>query len=124
MFVRVARHPVSTQPNDCADYRDEQTRPPAHHPTCPANWEEQKRRYVIKSLLRVEGIACAAYQSRFGSSVHMDFPQLHELSDLGLLMANGGDVRLNEAGLAYSDTIGPWLYSDAVTATMEACELS
>jgi len=31
---------------------------------------------------------------------------------------------LNEAGLAYSDTIGPWLYSDAVTATMEACELT
>jgi oxygen-independent coproporphyrinogen-3 oxidase len=88
------------------------------------NVEEQKRRYAIKSLLRVEGIAGTAYQRRFGSSLRADFPQLHELSDLGLLVESGGSVRLNEAGLAYSDTIGPWLYSDAVTATMEACELT
>jgi oxygen-independent coproporphyrinogen-3 oxidase len=86
--------------------------------------EEQKRRYVIKSLLRMEGVSFAKYQRRFGSSLGDDLPQLNELSDLGLLAEGTNFLRLNEEGLAYSDTIGPWLYSNLVTATMDACELT
>lgn len=86
--------------------------------------EEQKRRYIIKSLLRTEGVSLAGYQRRFGSSLGDDLPQLHELSELGLVAEGSDFLRLNEAGLAYSDTIGPWLYSDLVTATMDAYELT
>ncbi|HTB83799.1 MAG TPA: STM4012 family radical SAM protein [Candidatus Sulfotelmatobacter sp.] len=86
--------------------------------------EDQKRRYVIKSLLRMEGVSFAKYQERFGSSPLDDLPQLNELSDLGLLAEGTNSLRLNAEGLAYSDTIGPWLYSDPVTATMEAYELT
>jgi len=86
--------------------------------------EEQKRRYVIKSLLRVEGITFGAYQNRFGTSMCDDLPQLQELSALGLLAKSVDCLRLNAEGLAFSDTIGPWLYSETVTATMDAYELT
>jgi len=86
--------------------------------------EEQKRRYVIKSVLRADGISTAVYHRRFAASLIHDFPQLHELSELRLTADTGEYFRLNDEGLASSDTIGPWLYSDAVTATMEACELA
>ena len=85
--------------------------------------EEQKLRYVIKSLLRAEGVSYAAYQCRFGSSLTEDHPQLCELSELGLVADGGHCLRLNDQGLAWSDTIGPWLYSKAMTVRMSAYEL-
>ncbi|MGV3530916.1 MAG: STM4012 family radical SAM protein [Chthoniobacteraceae bacterium] len=86
--------------------------------------EEQKRRYAIKSLLRDEGISLADYQNRFHSRLHADLPQLEELADLELAIETEGCVRLTDEGFAWSDTIGPWLYSETVTARMEACELA
>jgi oxygen-independent coproporphyrinogen III oxidase len=85
---------------------------------------EQKLRYVIKSLLRAEGISRTAYQSRFGCELTGDILQLQELSELGLVKDKGDSLQLNDEGLMWSDTIGPWLYSDAVVAQMEACELA
>ena len=85
---------------------------------------EQKLRYLIKSLLRVEGVSQAAYQRRFGGSVAADFPQLLELSEAGLVAESNGSLRLNDAGLMWSDTIGPWLYSEAMSARMSAYELA
>jgi oxygen-independent coproporphyrinogen-3 oxidase len=86
--------------------------------------DEQKRRHVIKSLLRSDGITFASYQQRFGNSMSDDLPQLQELAALGLLAEFALGLRLNAEGLALSDTIGPWLYSEAVTATMDAYELT
>lgn len=88
------------------------------------NLAEQKLRYVIKSLLRAEGISRMAYQTRFGHELTADIPQLQELSELGLVEENSGSLRLNDEGLMWSDTIGPWLYSDAMIAHMEAYELA
>jgi oxygen-independent coproporphyrinogen-3 oxidase len=85
---------------------------------------EQKVRYVIKSLLRSEGIALAAYQGRFGVPLHPDFPQLCELFDLELANEISDVVRLNAEGFIWSDTIGPWLYSEAVTSRMSAYEFA
>jgi capsular polysaccharide transport system permease protein len=53
-----------------------------------------------------------------------DLPQLTELSELGLAVEIDGCLRLNEEGIAWTDTIGPWLYSEAVTARMNAYELA
>jgi oxygen-independent coproporphyrinogen III oxidase len=86
--------------------------------------EEQKLRYVIKSLLRAHGVSHSAYQQRFGSSMAADLPQLSELFELGLVAEAGGCLQLNAEGLARSDTIGPWLYSDATTERMNAYELA
>lgn len=85
--------------------------------------EEQKLRYVIKSLLRADGVSLPAYQRRFGGSLMTDLPQLSELSELGLADESIENLRLNDEGLTWSDTIGPWLYSEAMTARMNAYEL-
>ena len=86
--------------------------------------EEQKLRYLIKSLLRADGVSHAAYQRRFGSPLIDEFVQLSELSTLGLVAEIDGYLRLNADGLEWSDTIGPWLYSETVTERMDAYELA
>ena len=72
--------------------------------------QEQKLRRVLKTLLR---------------GLPLDFdpqmPRLGELVELGL--AEGQPLRLTAEGLAWSDTIGPWLYSQSVQAAMREYEL-
>lgn len=80
--------------------------------------EEQRRRYVIQSLLTEPGLDRLAYSARFGGDCLQDLPQLQELDQLGLLEPGDGLMRLNQRGYAYADTIGPWLASDAVRALM------
>ncbi|MEQ8791336.1 MAG: STM4012 family radical SAM protein [Pirellulaceae bacterium] len=86
--------------------------------------EEQRRRYLIKSLLRVDGLALEAYEQRFGRAVEEDFPQLEELMELELGARDGGVLRLTGEGLSWSDVIGPWLYSAEVSSRMQAYELT
>lgn len=77
---------------------------------------EQRRRWLIKSLLRAEGLEPAAYRKRFGTDAESDFPQLSTLVENGL--AEPGGLRLTPAGLERSDAIGPWLTSDSVREAM------
>ncbi|MHB8899824.1 MAG: STM4012 family radical SAM protein [Thermoguttaceae bacterium] len=86
--------------------------------------EEQRRRYLIKSLLRAPGLDLDAYQARFGAEAEDDFPQLAELADLDLGTREGRSLRLTPDGLSWSDVIGPWLYSRRVISRMEAFELA
>ena len=81
--------------------------------------EDQRRRYVIQSLLQRPGLDCAAYAARFGSAVDDDLPQLGELVALGLAERGPATLRLNARGLERSDAIGPWLYSAAVRRLSE-----
>lgn len=85
--------------------------------------DEQRRRYLIKSLLRSPGVNLTSYRERFGSEFDEDFPQLTELIDLGLGVCDGETIRLTTEGMSWSDVIGPWLYSSEVTARMESFEL-
>lgn len=77
---------------------------------------EQRRRWLLKSLLRADGVDPVAYRARFGRPPADDFPQL------GMLVARGwaddGGLRLTRAGLARSDAVGPWLTSAEVRAAM------
>lgn len=75
---------------------------------------EQRRRWLLKSLLRAEGVYRDAYALRFGSTVDDDFPQLTRLAEHGYLDGS----RLTAEGLAYSDAIGPWLVSPGVREAM------
>jgi oxygen-independent coproporphyrinogen III oxidase len=86
--------------------------------------DEQKLRYVIKSLLRVDGISYDAYHARFGSLPCEDSPQLDQLFDLGLAFESDAQLRLNDEGMEWSDTIGPWLYSESITRQMAAYDLA
>lgn len=82
--------------------------------------DEQRRRYVIQSLLTRDGLGFAAYRRRFGSDPVDDLPQLAELTERGLATSDIDRLSLTDAGLAQSDVIGPWLYSDAVRGLMTA----
>ena len=85
--------------------------------------DEQRRRYLVQSLLQVEGVNAAAYRARFGTEILSDFPELNELEASGLSEQNARLLRLTPTGIERSDAIGPWLYSPAVRERMAACEL-
>jgi oxygen-independent coproporphyrinogen-3 oxidase len=80
---------------------------------------EQRRRYVLITLLQTPGLPLDAYRERFGSDVFADLPQLHELIEHDLAAVQGERLMLTDIGLERSDAIGPWLYSPAVRRRME-----
>jgi coproporphyrinogen III oxidase-like Fe-S oxidoreductase len=47
--------------------------------------DEQRRRWLLKSLLRTDGVDRLAYQRRFGTDLVDDFPELERLGELGWL---------------------------------------
>ena len=88
------------------------------------NLDEQKRRYLIKSLLKVSGLDLLAYHNWFGSKALDDFPQIEQLFEMQFAISSQDSIRLTAEGISYSDSIGPWLYSEAVQKQMEAFELT
>ena len=83
---------------------------------CELDLDEQKRRYVLKSLLRSDGLSLTGYHEFFARDALADFPQLGELG--GFAGLAGGHLRLTSRGLELSDVIGPWLWSAAVRERM------
>ena len=81
---------------------------------------EQRRRWLILSLLSDEGLDLAAYRARFAAEPE----PLAELVERGWAASDGTTLRLTPAGLARADMIGPWLYSDAVQQRMATYELT
>jgi coproporphyrinogen III oxidase-like Fe-S oxidoreductase len=84
---------------------------------------EQRRRWLILSLLSDDGLDAGAYAARFGAPVLAHFPELAELAPRGLATATDASIKLTHDGLARADAIGPWLYSDDVRARMRDYEL-
>ncbi len=85
---------------------------------------EQRRRWLILSLLSDEGLDLAAYRTKFGAPVTDHFPELAELAPRGLAEQRGDVLALTHAGLARADAIGPWLYSADVRTRMAEYELA
>jgi coproporphyrinogen III oxidase-like Fe-S oxidoreductase len=85
--------------------------------------DEQRRRWLILSLLAEDGADLAAYRRRFARDLADDFPELAELAARGLAAAADGALRLTPEGLARADAIGPWLGSAAVRRRMAEYEL-
>lgn len=81
--------------------------------------DEERRRYVIKSILRADGLDRVDYRVRFGADVADDLPQILELVSAGLAVMGDEAIRPTSAGLERSDVIGPWLYSDTMRQRME-----
>lgn len=82
--------------------------------------DEQRRRYVIQSLLIRSGLDRVAYRHRFGSDCLDDLPQLRALETHGLATIDATRIAPTDEGLARADTLGPWLISPAVAETMRA----
>jgi oxygen-independent coproporphyrinogen-3 oxidase len=85
--------------------------------------DEQRRRFVIKSLLRSEGLSFNGYGERFGADPLEDFSELQVLLDEGLAISVDRQLRLSQRGLELSDAVGPWLYSALVHKLIESHEL-
>ena len=88
------------------------------------NSDEQRRRYLIQSLLQSDGLYFADYERYFGTGARDDWPQLEELESLNLAHENGEVLFLNSHGMEHSDVIGPWLASRAVREQMEGFALT
>jgi oxygen-independent coproporphyrinogen-3 oxidase len=84
--------------------------------------EEQRRRFIVQSLLQTAGLNLGAYRRRFGTDAAQDFPELNELVGCELAVFQEGHLRLTERGLESSDAIGPWLYSPRVVELMRTYE--
>ncbi len=85
--------------------------------------DDQHRRFVILSLLQVDGLSRQEYQAQFQADVFEHLPELQGLITSGLAEIDADRVTLTPAGLERSDAIGPWLNSVAVRDRMSEYEL-
>jgi coproporphyrinogen III oxidase-like Fe-S oxidoreductase len=81
---------------------------------------EQRRRWLILSLLSDEGLDLTAYRARFGAEPDA----LDELAARGWVAQDGDTLRLTAEGLARADMIGPYLYTEYVNQRMQTFELT
>lgn len=79
---------------------------------------EQRRRFVILSLLQADGLDLAEYQARFGTRANADLPELMELQRCGWLAAEDDRIVMTVAGMEQSDRVGPLLYSESVRSRL------
>ncbi|WP_067908167.1 STM4012 family radical SAM protein [Actinomadura rubrobrunea] len=85
--------------------------------------DERRRRHLIQSLLQASGLDRASYHARFGSDPVADFgPEMERFAHQGWLEETPDVLRLTPEGLAYSDAIGPALFSPRVRGLMETYE--
>jgi oxygen-independent coproporphyrinogen-3 oxidase len=88
------------------------------------NEAEHKRRYIIKSILQVQGLDQQQYQAFFKSNILDEHPKLQQLLDSGLAaIENGTHFKLTSEGIDFSDAIGFWLYSDEILSKMNKFDL-
>ena len=80
---------------------------------------EQKRRFVIQSLLLVEGLSLQNYFTRFNTDCFDDFPELNQLLELELAAVDSNYLRLTASGLERADSLGPWLASVDIQMKMK-----
>ena len=85
--------------------------------------DEQRRRFLLQSLLQKEGLDLKHYAERFGTRAMTDYPELEDLPQRGLAALDAHRLRLTAKGLEYSDAIGPWLYSASVQSLIAGYEL-
>ena len=84
---------------------------------------EQRRRWLILSLLSDEGLDLATYRARFASDAAADFPELGALPPAHVVRTDA-QLRLTPEGLAHADAIGPALFSADVRRRMAEYDLT
>lgn len=85
--------------------------------------DDQRRRYILKSILHETGLLINNYRDYFDTDALSDYPVLSDFIAQGWIMPENNCLRLTAAGLEYSDTIGPMLYSDHVRDLIHGFEL-
>lgn len=82
--------------------------------------DEAMRRFVLKSILRIEGLDRARFVQLFGIDAMEAFPALTRLCELDLLDFESQRVIPTPTGLEHSDAIPPLFYSERVRRLMGA----
>jgi oxygen-independent coproporphyrinogen-3 oxidase len=85
--------------------------------------EEQKRRYLLLSLLSNKGLNLNDYFKYFQTLAFIDFPELNELLKLNIAILNQSTLQLTPAGIEHSDSIGSWFFSENVRNLMQTYQL-
>ena len=85
---------------------------------------ERMRRYVLKSILRRDGLDAARFEVLFGCTPQSAFPVLEQLADMGMLVQLENVCRPTSLGLEHSDAIPPLFYSAAVRARMKSAAIA
>ncbi len=80
----------------------------------PLDADEQLRRYVIMSLLQVEGLSITEVRQRFPDASIELLPEWSLLEERGWLQRKAERYVLTESGIENSDRVGPILYSPHV----------
>lgn len=78
--------------------------------------DEQRRRFLLQSILNADGLDADRYRLRFGTDPADDFPDLLTFRDLGLIQYNHPRWAPTPLGLERSDALGPWFFSPRVQA--------
>ena len=81
--------------------------------------DDKRRRYLIKSLLKAQGLERAHYRALYGTDVYSDYPELSILTEMALMSEDVDRLRLQGDGFAYSDLIGHWFISPTVKQKMQ-----
>ena len=90
---------------------------------CELDDHDQRRRWLIKSLFRAEGLDRRHYLKTFDADVLRDFPELSSLAHEGYFDITPSEVKPTAAGLEWSDALAPMLFSESVKASMAEFEL-
>jgi oxygen-independent coproporphyrinogen-3 oxidase len=90
---------------------------------CRLDSPEQRRRYIIKSILRFEGLDLAAYRARFSSDPIADLPDLHQLINEDFLVQAPDKLLPTQNGIDHSDLLGPRLFSADMQHAMQEFDL-
>jgi len=91
----------------------------AHHGIAVSR-DDAMRRYVLKSILRRDGLDTARFAHLFGVAPTVALPALERIGEMGLIAADGAHLRPTQAGLEHSDAIPPLFYSERVRALMRS----
>lgn len=83
--------------------------------------DDQKRRFVIQSILQAEGMLLQDYELKFGAACMDEMTDLSHLLQADLLRVAQGRLQLTERGMERSDEIGVHLYSRRVSDLMRDC---
>jgi len=82
--------------------------------------DEQRRRYVIKSILNSDGLDLKAYKVRYGNSALVELMDLNILIDAGYLTQTPTHLLPTSQGLERADAMGSFLISAEINDTMKA----
>lgn len=86
--------------------------------------EEQKRRYIIQSLLQADGLNLSEYRERFTTDALNEFEELSAYCDRGWFDIDAQKMIITASGLELSDALGVSFYSQNVQQLMSEYQLT